>query len=65
VPAVPSGETQAEAADELLLADVLDDELDGVEVDGVEGEELLVPDDESDDVLAGVVLLDEERESVR
>ena len=55
------------AADELLLEDVLDDELDGVEVDDVEDEdeELLVLDGASDDVLAGVELLAEDRESVR
>ncbi|GEQ12611.1 hypothetical protein KLO01_06580 [Knoellia locipacati] len=62
--AVPVGETQAEAAVELLLEDVLD-ELDGVEVDDVDDEELLVLDDESDGGLAGVELVDEERESVR
>ncbi|GAA4112084.1 hypothetical protein GCM10022415_06600 [Knoellia locipacati] len=41
------------------------DELDGVEVDDVDDEELLVLDDESDGGLAGVELVDEERESVR
>lgn len=63
--AVPPGRAQAEAADEVVVEDVLDD---GLEVEPeveVDDEELLEPDDVSDDVLAGVELLDDDRESVR